>query len=76
MSADSAILELMKIHPKGFDLSLDRVLGVLEKLGSPQKYIPPAFHVAGTNGKGSTSAFLRAILEAGGKSVSRRTEMS
>ncbi|MEO0327160.1 MAG: folylpolyglutamate synthase/dihydrofolate synthase family protein [Pseudomonadota bacterium] len=65
----SLIDKLSQHHPKGFDLSLDRILVLLEKLGNPQHKIPSAFHVAGTNGKGSTIAFLRAILEAGEKSV-------
>lgn len=69
MSAKAAVNRLLAIHPKGFDLSLDRVLGLLEKLGNPHLEIPPVFHVAGTNGKGSTSAFLRAILESAGKTV-------
>lgn len=69
MSAEEAISRLLKIHPKGFDLSLDRITELLEKLDNPHLKIPPVFHVAGTNGKGSTSAFLRAILEAAGKSV-------
>jgi dihydrofolate synthase/folylpolyglutamate synthase len=69
MSAEAAIDRLLQIHPKGFDLSLDRIGLLLEKLGNPHLRIPPAFHVAGTNGKGSTTAFLRAILEAAGRSV-------
>lgn len=69
MSAEDAVNRLMELHPKGFDLSLDRITGLLEKLGNPHLVIPPAFHVAGTNGKGSTTAFLRAILEAAGKTV-------
>jgi dihydrofolate synthase/folylpolyglutamate synthase len=69
MSAEAAVNRLLAIHPKGFDLSLDRVLGLLDKLGNPHLKIPPVFHVAGTNGKGSTTAFLRAILEAANKTV-------
>lgn len=69
MSAASLIDALSAIHPKGYDLSLGRILRVLEALGNPQGRIPPAIHVAGTNGKGSTSAFCRAILEAAGKTV-------
>ena len=56
-------------RPQLIDLSLDRVYAVLARLGDPHKKLPPVFHVAGTNGKGSTVAFLRAILEAAGKSV-------
>ena len=68
-SAASRIEALMKIHPKGYDLSLDRIEKLLEKLGSPQNKLPPIIHVAGTNGKGSTIAFTRSILEAAGLSV-------
>lgn len=69
MSADSLIQSLSAIHPKGFDLSLGRVTRLLNLLGDPHKEIPSPIHIAGTNGKGSTAAFCRAILEAGGKSV-------
>lgn len=55
--------------PKGFDLTLTRISRLLEVLGNPQDRLPPVFHVAGTNGKGSTVAFLRAILEAEGLRV-------
>lgn len=57
------------LHPKVIDLSLDRVLALLARLGRPQDHLPPVIHVAGTNGKGSTVAFLRAMLEAAGKRV-------
>lgn len=60
---------LMTLHPKGFDLSLDRIRALLEKLGNPQNHLPPVIHIAGTNGKGSASAFCRSILEAAGHSV-------
>ncbi|TDH39372.1 bifunctional folylpolyglutamate synthase/dihydrofolate synthase [Pseudohoeflea suaedae] len=56
----------MALHPKGYDLSLDRIGRLLERLGNPQDRMPPVIHVAGTNGKGSVTAFCRAILEAGG----------
>ena len=55
--------------PKKIDLSLDRIQALLEALGRPQDRLPPVIHVAGTNGKGSTSAFLRAITEAAGLKV-------
>jgi dihydrofolate synthase/folylpolyglutamate synthase len=55
--------------PKGFDLSLGRIRRLLAALGHPEQRLPPVFHVAGTNGKGSTVAFLRAILEAEGLRV-------
>ncbi len=56
-------------RPRIIDLSLDRVYAALSRLEDPHRALPPIFHVAGTNGKGSTIAFLRAILEAAGKSV-------
>ena len=67
--AEREIDKLLGLHPKGFDLSLERITGLLEILGNPQKKLPPVIHVAGTNGKGSVTAFCRALLEAGGKSV-------
>ncbi len=69
LTAAQRIDELMKIHPKGFDLSLGRIKQLLHKLGDPQDRLPPIIHFAGTNGKGSTIAFTRAILEAAGLSV-------
>lgn len=66
---DSIVARLMALHPKRIDLSLERVERLLGALGHPQRKLPPVIHVAGTNGKGSTIAFLRAILEAAGKSV-------
>jgi len=66
---DSILARLLALHPKRIDLSLDRMRRVLERLGSPERRVPPTIHVAGTNGKGSTIAFLRAMLEAAGKSV-------
>ncbi|HKY95179.1 MAG TPA: Mur ligase family protein, partial [Kiloniellales bacterium] len=59
----------MRLHPKVIDLSLDRVYRLLERLDSPQDRLPPVVHVAGTNGKGSTIAYLRAILEDAGNAV-------
>ncbi|WP_208620198.1 bifunctional folylpolyglutamate synthase/dihydrofolate synthase [Brucella grignonensis] len=59
----------MQLHPKGFDLSLDRIRGLLEKLGNPHLNLPPVIHIAGTNGKGSATAFCRALLEASGFGV-------
>lgn len=49
--AAAAIERLMQLHPKGFDLSLDRIRGLLEKLGNPHLKLPPVIHIAGTNGK-------------------------
>ncbi len=59
----------MSLHPKVIDLSLGRVETLLERLGNPQLALPPVVHIAGTNGKGSTIAFLRAMLEAAGYRV-------
>ena len=59
----------MALHPKIIDLTLDRVWRLLEKVGNPQDRLPPVIHVAGTNGKGSTQAMIRAGLEAEGKRV-------
>ena len=70
MSRTDAILQrLSQLHPKLIDLSLDRMLPLLERLGNPHDAMPPTIHVAGTNAKGSTIAYLRAFLEAAGKSV-------
>jgi hypothetical protein len=60
---------LEKLSPAGDRLGLERIAAVLDRLGRPQDRLPPVFHVAGTNGKGSTLAFLRAALEASGHSV-------
>ena len=60
---------LSKLSPAGDRLGLERIAAVLDRLGRPQDALPPLFHVAGTNGKGSTVAFLRAALEASGYSV-------
>jgi dihydrofolate synthase/folylpolyglutamate synthase len=69
LQADREIERLMTLHPKGFDLSLDRILRLLDRLGNPQDRLPPVIHIAGTNGKGSAAAFSRALLEAGGYKV-------
>jgi dihydrofolate synthase/folylpolyglutamate synthase len=68
-SIDSIVARLTALHPKLIDLSLDRMWRILDALGNPQQRLPPVIHVAGTNGKGSTIAFMRAILEAAGLSV-------
>ena len=57
------------LYPDTIELSLGRVLNALELLGRPQDRLPPVIHVAGTNGKGSTCAFMRAMMEAAGLSV-------
>jgi dihydrofolate synthase / folylpolyglutamate synthase len=59
----------LTLHPKSIDLSLDRMRGLLDKLGNPERRLPKVIHVAGTNGKGSTTAFCRAMLEAAGHRV-------
>ncbi len=65
-----AILDrLTALHPRLIDLSLDRLRVLLNTLGHPQRRLPPVIHVAGTNGKGSTVAFLRSILETAGYRV-------
>lgn len=66
---DAILARLLALHPKRIDLSLDRVWRILDRLGHPERRIPPVIHVAGTNGKGSTIAFMRAILEAAGQRV-------
>jgi dihydrofolate synthase/folylpolyglutamate synthase len=70
MSRTDAILKrLSTLYPKFMDLGLDRQWRLLGQLGNPQDRLPPVIHVAGTNGKGSTVAYLRAFLEAAGKRV-------
>ncbi len=66
---DVILQRLLKLHPKLIDLSLGRMERLLAALGDPQKKLPPVIHVAGTNGKGSTIAFMRAMAEAAGLSV-------
>ena len=66
---DAILKRLLALHPKLIDLKLDRELRLLERIGNPQDHLPPVIHIAGTNGKGSTLAYLRAFLEAGGKKV-------
>lgn len=70
MDRSAAILErLLTLHPKEIDLALDRVERLMADLGHPEQRLAPVIHVAGTNGKGSTTAFMRAVLEAAGKRV-------
>ncbi len=66
---DVILQRLLKLHPKLIDLSLGRMERLLAALGNPQEHLPPVIHVAGTNGKGSTIAFMRAMAEAAGLSV-------
>jgi dihydrofolate synthase / folylpolyglutamate synthase len=63
------IARLSALHPKRVDLDLERMHRLLQRLGHPERKLPPVIHVAGTNGKGSTIAYLRAILEAAGLRV-------
>ncbi|WP_439533892.1 bifunctional folylpolyglutamate synthase/dihydrofolate synthase [Polymorphobacter sp.] len=72
--SDNAVLDALlaaayALHPREVDLTLDRLVRLLGRLGNPHLKLPPVFHVAGTNGKGSTVAFLRAGLEAAGLRV-------
>jgi dihydrofolate synthase/folylpolyglutamate synthase len=66
---DGVVARLHGLHPRLIDLSLDRLLVLLAKLGHPEQRLPPIIHVGGTNGKGSTCAFLRAMAEAAGLRV-------
>lgn len=68
-SSDVILQRMMALHPKIIDLTLDRVWRLLAVLGNPQNDLPPVIHIAGTNGKGSTLAMIRAGLEASGKTV-------
>jgi dihydrofolate synthase/folylpolyglutamate synthase len=70
IARSGAVLErLLALHPKRIDLVLTRIERLLAALGNPEKKLPPIIHVAGTNGKGSTCAYLRAMLEGTGHSV-------
>src|SRR5690348_4572087 len=69
LGSDRVLQRLMALHPKKIDLSLGRIERLLAALGNPQDRLPPAVHVAGTNGKGSTVATLRACLEGFGYRV-------
>ncbi len=66
---DGVVARLHGLHPRLIDLSLERLEALLEKLGHPERRLPPVIHVAGTNGKGSTCAFVRAMAEAAGLRV-------
>ncbi|PWR17726.1 bifunctional folylpolyglutamate synthase/dihydrofolate synthase [Zavarzinia compransoris] len=70
MTTSDLVLErLTRLHPKKIDLSLGRMERLLARLGHPERQLPPVVHVAGTNGKGSTVAYLRAMAEAAGLKV-------
>jgi dihydrofolate synthase/folylpolyglutamate synthase len=60
------LADLKRLHPRLIDLSLGRIEALLAKLGHPERRLPPVIHVAGTNGKGSLTAFLKAMLQAAG----------
>ncbi|HXK53623.1 MAG TPA: folylpolyglutamate synthase/dihydrofolate synthase family protein [Hyphomicrobiales bacterium] len=64
--SDTILKRLLSLHPKRIDLSLGRIERLLEALGHPEKRLPPVIHVAGTNGKGSVTAYCRAVLETAG----------
>jgi len=68
-SSDIILERMMSLHPKIIDLTLDRVWRLLDALDHPERALPPVIHLAGTNGKGSTQAMIRAGLEAAGKRV-------
>ncbi len=67
--SDVILERMMTLHPKVIDLTMGRVLRLLESLGNPERSIPPVIHIAGTNGKGSTQAMIRAGLEQAGDRV-------
>jgi dihydrofolate synthase/folylpolyglutamate synthase len=67
--SDLILARMMALHPKIIDLTLDRVWRLLAALGHPERELPPVIHLAGTNGKGSTQAMIRAGLEAAGETV-------
>ena len=67
--SDAILNRLLSLHPKIIDLSLERMQRILAKLGNPERKLPPVIHVAGTNGKGSTVAYIKSILERAGLKV-------
>jgi dihydrofolate synthase / folylpolyglutamate synthase len=67
--SDIILERMMQLHPKVIDLTLDRVWRLLDRLGHPERDLPQVIHIAGTNGKGSTHAMIRAGLEAAGRTV-------
>jgi len=73
MSSEDALERLFSLHPKLIDLSLGRMQRLLAALGQPEQHLPPVIHIAGTNGKGSTLSFFRALLEAGGNQIQAYT---
>lgn len=69
MQSDIILARLLALHPKKIDLSLGRIERLLAALGYPERRVPRVIHIAGTNGKGSTASFVRAVLEAHGRTV-------
>lgn len=69
MGSDIILERMMALHPKYMDLTLDRMHRLLARMGHPERSLPPVIHIAGTNGKGSTTAMLRAGIEAAGRTV-------
>lgn len=72
-ASDDLLAKMTQLHPLMIDLSLERIKRLLLALGSPEKHIAPVVHIAGTNGKGSVVAFLKAMLEAAGQRVATYT---
>jgi dihydrofolate synthase/folylpolyglutamate synthase len=68
-TSEELLAWLETLHPRRMDLSLDRIEALLAKLGNPHARLPPVIHIAGTNGKGSTAALIKAMLQAAGKRV-------
>jgi len=68
-TSEQVLSELKALHPRRIDLSLGRIEQLLDRLGNPHRRLPPVIHVAGTNGKGSVSAYLKAMLQAAGRRV-------
>lgn len=68
-NSDSYLEHFLSLHPKSIDLSLQRLQRLLARLDHPERRLPDVIHIAGTNGKGSTLAFARAMLEADGRRV-------
>ena len=69
MRSDAILMRLLALHPKIIDLSLERMERLLARLGNPERKLPKVIHIAGTNGKGSTLAMMRAMMEAAGLKV-------
>ncbi|HEX2885411.1 folylpolyglutamate synthase/dihydrofolate synthase family protein [Vineibacter terrae] len=69
MSTDAILTRLMSLHPRVIDLELGRIQRLLDRLGNPERQLPPVVHIAGTNGKGSLVAYTRAMAEAAGLRV-------